>query len=129
MIRRAAWPVALFLTAACFSDRVRLDVPQVTLELAATQLPAGGTIEGQVLASDGSGVVQIGVRVTAGDSVMHQQKTGFRSASAELVFSFVLPTSLPAGAEVEVLGWARDDQDFRVEAADTVRITVSTGQQ
>ena len=125
MRSRAAWAAALCLAAACFSDRVRLDVPDISIELAAVNLAPGATLEGQVLARDGSGVVQIGVRVTAGDSVLRQQRTGFRESSVAMAFSFVLPVTLADGDEVEVLGWARDEQGFAVEAVDTVRIMAS----
>ena len=124
-MRRAAGriyiAVAVF-SAACFSERERLDTPVVDLVLAAHEVVAGDTIRGTLQARDASGIVDwvISAR-SAFDTV---RVFGDAPELSEISADFRLPLvdSTPPGTRVVVEAVVEDDQDFAIARSDTVTV-------
>jgi hypothetical protein len=119
-------PVAT-ATLGCYRDRARLDVPVLTIIPEIDSISPGDTLRGVMQATDASGLIL--VRLLA----IHRRdsQTPFvdtirlrydipELTSVELSFTVPIPQAVPVGSRVALVAAAFDDQDFIVEATDTL---------
>ncbi|MFL5578106.1 MAG: hypothetical protein ACJ79S_19315 [Gemmatimonadaceae bacterium] len=132
--RRLATPalvaplLPLYLAAmACAGERERLDVPRLALELASPAPAPGGSVDGSVDATDGSGITSLAVYACTADSVFSRRETYDRARAARLEFSLHVASSAPVGAPVEVYATATDDQELVAEASRVVHVGGAAG--
>ena len=111
----------------CVSERERLDVPTVTLNVTSPAPPPGGRVTGRAEASDGSGLTSLAVYACTADSVFRDNAPLDRERSVTLDFSLHVSSAAAAGAPVEVYAATFDDQGFVAEASQVVYVGGVTG--
>ena len=109
-------------TAGCVGQRERLDVPSVTLDVAAQTPAPGGRVTGRAIASDASGLISLAVYACTRDSVFRTSDSYDRQRTAEIDFSLHVASTAVAGDPVELYAVAFDDQGFAAEASQTLRV-------
>lgn len=122
--------VAAPLAAAalgCYRDRERLDVPSLSLVPDVDSVSPGDTLRGTMAASDASGLVLVRLlamyrsdTATADVDTIRLRYDLPELTDVELQFSIEIPGASPVGSRVALVAAAFDDQDFQVEATDTL---------
>jgi hypothetical protein len=130
--RRLALVVCLLLPLAatalgCYRDRERLDVPVLTLLPDVDSISPGDTIRGVMRASDASGLLLVRLlavyRRDAQSPFVDTVRLRYdlpELTQVELPFSVPIPAVVPVGSRVALVAAAFDDQEFLVEATDTL---------
>jgi hypothetical protein len=111
----------------CYRDRERLDVPVLTLVPDVDSVSPGDTLRGVMHATDGSGLVLVRLLATYRSDTLTPAVDTIRLrydlpelTQVELLFSIPIPGASPVGSRVALVAAAFDDQDFLVEATDTL---------
>lgn len=111
----------------CYKDRERLDVPALSIVLDADSITPGDTIRGVLEASDASGLILVRLfavfrsdTLTADVDTLRRRYDLFEQTSVSLPFDIPIAGSVPLGSRVALVAAAFDDQDFVVEATDTL---------
>lgn len=132
MMRRVvllAGMVAVATAAAlgCYRDRERLDVPVLTLVPDVDSVSPGDTLRGVMQATDASGLILVRLIATFRRDTLTPAVDTLRLRydlpelnEVELQFSVPLPGAMPVGSRVALVAAAFDDQEFQVEATDTL---------
>lgn len=132
MTRRLPTLVALALSlgasaSGCYRDRERLDVPLLTIVPDVDSISPGDTLRGVLQASDGSGLIHVRLIATYRSDTLSPAVDTVRFRydlpelqSVELLFSLPIAGASPIGSRVALVAAAFDDQDFQVEATDTL---------
>jgi hypothetical protein len=130
--RRLALVVCLLLPLAaaalgCYRDRERLDVPVLTLLPDVDSISPGDTIRGVMRASDASGLLLVRLlavyRRDAQSPFVDTVRLRYdlpELTQVELPFSVPIPAVVPVGSRVALVAASFDDQEFLVEATDTL---------
>ena len=125
----ASAAAAALAAAGCYRERERLDIPEISIELADTVVAPGDSIRGMVRASDGSGLTFLRVlAIFALDPARQRLDTSGRRYDLDGRRSVAIPLGLeldpliPAGSFVEIQVFVLDDQDFPVELRDTIAV-------
>jgi hypothetical protein len=132
MSRRLALLACLTLPLAaaligCYRERERLDVPVLTILPDVDSISPGDTLRGIMEASDASGLLLVRLlAVYRADSLtpfvdtLRLRYDLPELTEVELPFSVPIPGASPVGSRVALLAVAFDDQEFQVEATDTL---------
>jgi hypothetical protein len=122
--------VALPLAAAvlgCYRDRERLDVPVLLLLTEVDSISPGDTIRGVMEASDASGLLLVRLlavyRRDAQTPFVDTLRLRYdlpELTEVALPFFVPIPSEVPVGSRVALVAAAFDDQEFSVEATDTL---------
>jgi hypothetical protein len=111
----------------CYRDRERLDVPVLTLVPDVDSVSPGDTLRGVMHATDGSGLILVRLLATYRSDTLTPAVDTIRLrydlpelTEVELLFSIPIPGASPVGSRVALVAAAFDDQDFLVEATDTL---------
>jgi hypothetical protein len=122
--------VALPLAAAvlgCYRDRERLDVPVLLLLPEVDSISPGDTIRGVMEASDASGLLLVRLlavyRRDAQTPFVDTLRVRYdipELTEVALPFVVPIPPEVPVGSRVALVAAAFDDQEFLVEATDTL---------
>jgi hypothetical protein len=111
----------------CYRDRERLDVPVLTLVPDVDSVSPGDTLRGVMHATDASGLVLVRLLATYRSDTLTPAVDTIRLrydlpelTQVELLFSIPIPGASPVGSRVALVAAAFDDQDFLVEATDTL---------
>ena len=125
--RAALSLLALAAAAGCVGERERLDVPRITLDVAADAPPAGGRVNGRAAAADASGLIALAVYACSRDSVFRRKESYDRAGSAAIDFALHVATNALPGEPVEIYAVAYDDQGFSADSAHVVHVAGGSG--
>lgn len=111
----------------CYRDRERLDVPVLELLPDVDSISPGDTIRGVIRATDASGLLLVRLlavyrrdsQTPFVDTARYRYDLAEEKA-VELPFAVPIAAVVPVGSRVALLAAAFDDQDFMVEATDTL---------
>ncbi|HSJ64495.1 MAG TPA: hypothetical protein VK922_11435 [Gemmatimonadaceae bacterium] len=132
MSRRLVLAVCLAVPAVgamlgCYRDRERLDVPVLHLFVEADSVSPGDTIRGILQASDASGLLLVRLlavyRRDAQTPFVDTLRLRYdlpELTEVTLPFAVPIPDVVPIGSRVALVAAAFDDQEFLVEATDTL---------
>jgi hypothetical protein len=118
---------AMAAALGCYRDRERLDVPVLTITPDVDSISPGDTLRGVMQASDASGLLLVRLlavyRRDAQTPFVDTVRVRYdlpELTAVELPFAVVIPSAVPLGSRVALLAAAFDDQEFQVEATDTL---------
>lgn len=113
--------------AGCYRDRERLDVPEITITPDVDSVSPGDTLRGVIHANDASGLILVRMFATYRSDTLTPDVDTVRLrydlpelTEVEILFSIPIPGASPVGSRVALVAAAFDDQEFLVEATDTL---------
>lgn len=111
----------------CYRERERLDVPELSIVLDVDSISPGDTIRGTLEATDQSGLILVRLfavyrsdTLSADVDTLRRRFDLFEQTAVSLPFDVPIAGSVPVGSRVALVAAAFDDQDFLVEATDTL---------
>jgi hypothetical protein len=117
----------LVFAAACYQERERLDVPEITMTTDVDSVSPGDTLRGTLNARDESGLILVRLLVTYRPDSLTPNVDTLRLRydlpelrDVEVTFAVPIAATSPIGGRVALVAAAFDDQDFQVETTDTL---------
>jgi hypothetical protein len=118
---------AVAAVLGCYRDRERLDVPVLQIFVDADSVSPGDTIRGIMQATDASGLLLVRLlavyRRDAQTPFVDTLRLRYdlpELTEVTLPFAVPIPAVAPIGSRVALVAAAFDDQEFVVEATDTL---------
>lgn len=118
---------ALCASAGCYRERERLDVPELSIQLQVDSVTPGDTLRGRLVATDRSGLLLVRLLVVSRrDTIspfldtLRLRYDLFEDRAVDLPFNVPIKPGVPVGSRVALVAAAFDNQEFSVEATDTL---------